>query len=193
MGSLLQSTRNTRALPTGGLRYIRSDFPENLTNAEIRWMLEHNITTIIDLRSEEELAAKPCSLRARNGFTYFHLPVTGGGDTPVSREHLHTVYRQMLDGQMDQIIDTIMNADSGVMYFCTAGKDRTGVVSALILRRLGCSDDVIIDDYMESKDNLIDMLTEYAGTHPEVDIDIIIPQRENMVRLLAAADAMMNP
>lgn len=193
MRSLLQSTRNTRALPTGGLRYIRSDFPGNLTDAEIRWLLEHNITTIIDLRSEEEIAEKPCSLRARDGFTYFHLPVTGGGGIPVSREHLHTIYRQMLDGQMDQIIDTIMNADSNVMYFCTAGKDRTGVVSALILRRLGYSDEVIIDDYMESRDNLIDMLTEYAGMHPEVDIDIIIPHRENMVRLLTAVDSMMIP
>lgn len=191
MSSLLQSTRNTRALPTGGMRYIRSDFPENLTDREVHWLLEHNITTIVDLRSEEEIIARPCLLRARDDFTYFHLPVTGGGDIPVSREHLHTVYRQMLDEQMDQIIDTIMNADSNVMYFCTAGKDRTGVVSALILKRLGCSDEVIIDDYMESKDNLIDMLTEYAGMHPEVDIDIIIPHRENMVRLLAAADSMM--
>lgn len=184
MSSLLQSTRNTRVLPTGTNRYFRSDFPENLTDTEVQWLLDNNITTIVDLRSDEEVAAKPCVLKEREDFSYFHLPVTGGGGTPKSREHLYTVYRQMVDGQMEKNIDTIINAKSNVMYFCTAGKDRTGVVSAVILKRLGFSDEVIIDDYMKSKDNLMDMLTEYVKAHPEVDIEIIIPHKENMERLL---------
>ena len=100
------------------------------------------------------------------------------------REHLHIVYRQMVDEKMERIIDAIMNAESNVMYFCTAGKDRTGVVSAVILKRLGFRDEVIIDDYMQSKDNLMDMLLAYVGAHPEVDIKIIIPHRENMENLL---------
>lgn len=184
MSSLLQSTRNTRILPTGTMKYIRSDFPENLTGQEVRWLLDNNVTTIIDLRSDEEAAKKPFCLKGKKEFKYFHFPVTGGGDTPKSLEHLYEVYRQMMDEKMEKIIDTIMNAESKVMYFCTAGKDRTGVVSAIILKRLGFSNKVIIDDYMESKDNLMDMLTEYAHSHPEVDIEIIIPHRENMERFL---------
>ncbi len=184
MSSLLESTRNTRVLPTGTMRYIRSDVPENLTAKEIQWLLDNNITTIVDLRSEEEVIRKPCYLKDRDGFRYVHLPVTGGGDTPKSPEHLHIVYRQMLDEKMEKIIDVIMNAKSNVMYFCTAGKDRTGVVSAVILKRLGFSDEVIIDDYMQSKDNLMDMLLAYVSAHPEVDLEIIIPHRENMEKLL---------
>lgn len=184
MSSLLQSTRNTRALPTGTMRYIRSDAPENLTEREVQWLLDNNIITIVDLRSEEEIVKKPCFLKEKNGFRYFHLPVTGGGDIPKSLEHLHIVYRQMVDEKMEEIIDIIMNVDSNVMYFCTAGKDRTGVVSAIILKRLGFSDEVIIEDYMKSKDNLMDMLTAYVSVHPEVDIEIIIPHRENMEQLL---------
>ena len=184
MGSLLQSTRNTRVLPTGTMRYIQSDVPESLTAGEIQWLLDHNVTTIVDLRSDEEVTRKPCCLKERDGFKYVHLPVTGGAHTPKSLEHLHIVYRQMLDEKMEQIINTIMNAESNVMYFCTAGKDRTGVVSAVILKRLGFPDEVIIDDYMQSKDNLMDMLLAYVGAHPEVDIKIIIPHRENMENLL---------
>ena len=45
-------------------------------------------------------------------------------------------------------------------------------------------DEVIIDDYMESGDNLMDMLTDYVRVHPEVDLEIIVPHRENMERLL---------
>lgn len=184
MGSLLKSTKNTRVLPTGTDRYIRSDFPENLTDEEINWLLDNDIITIVDLRSDEEVSQKPCSLKEIEGFRYFHLPVTGGGDTPKSLSHLHIVYHQMVDDKMGNIIDTIMGAESNVMYFCTAGKDRTGVVSALILKRLGFSDEIIVDDYMKSKDNLMEMLTEYVKNHPEVDIEIITPHRDNMEQLL---------
>lgn len=184
MGSLLRSTRNTRALPTGTLRYIRSDVPDRLTDTEIRWLLDNQITTILDLRSDEETSAKPCCLAGRAGFRYIHLPVTGGGGTPRSLEHLYVVYRQMLDEQMECIVDTVMSAGSNVLYFCTAGKDRTGVVSAVILKRLGFSDETVIDDYMQSKDNLMDMLAAYAGTHPEVGLEIIVPHRKNMEQLL---------
>ena len=90
----------------------------------------------------------------------------------------------MIDDKMKNIIDTILNAESKVMYFCTAGKDRTGVVSALILKHLGFCDEIIIDDYMKSKDNLMDLLTAYVNVHPEVDIEIIIPHRENIEQLL---------
>lgn len=90
----------------------------------------------------------------------------------------------MIDEQMDIILKTILGASSNVMYFCTAGKDRTGVVSALLLKQLGAKDDVIIEDYMMSKDNLIDMLTAYVKEHPEVDIDIIIPYEENIENVL---------
>ena len=184
MGSLLPSTRNTRALPTGTLRYIRSDVPENLTAAEIQWLLDNQITTVVDLRSEEERSQRPSCLAAQSGFRYVPLPVAGGGSTPKSLEQLYTVYRQMLDETMVQIVDTIMNAVSNTLYFCTAGKDRTGVVSAIILKRLGFGDEAVIEDYMMSKDNLMDMLTAYAGAHPEVDLDVIIPPRKNMERFL---------
>lgn len=127
MSSLLKSTRNTRALPTGTMRYIRSDVPLNLTDEEIQWLLDNNITTLVDLRSYEEVCKQPCGL---------------------------------------------------------AGKDRTGVVSAVLLRKLGYSDDVIVEDYMKSKDNLIDMLTAYVKEHPEVDLEIIIPHVDNMSRFL---------
>lgn len=185
MGSLLKSTLNTRALPIGGMRYIRSDVPLCLTEEEIQWLLDNDITTLVDLRSVQELERKPCPLQKVAGFTYYHLPVAGGGDTPKSREHLHETYRGMVDEQMETILNTIQNATSNVMYFCTAGKDRTGTVSALLLRRLGASEDVIVEDYMKSKENLMDMLTAYVKDHPEVDIEIIIPQEENIRKLLS--------
>lgn len=185
MGSLLKSTLNTRALPIGGMRYIRSDFPADLTVQEVRWLLENDITTLVDLRTAQESEKAPCPLRQAVGFTYHHLPVTGGGATPKSRKQLYEIYRGMVDKQMDAILDTILSAKSNVMFFCTAGKDRTGVVSALLLKRLGASEDIIIEDYMRSKDNLKNMLDGYVTAHPETDIDIITPREENIKAVLS--------
>ena len=184
MGSILRTTLNTRALPIGNLRFIRSDYPGKLTDDEVKWLRENNITTIVDLREEKEYKTRRCRLEKEDGFTYYHLPVTGGGDPPESPEAVARTYLGMLDDQMERIISTIMNAESNVMYFCGAGKDRTGVVSAIILRKLGFSDQVIIDDYMETKGNLMDFLTAYVEEHPEVDINIIIPNENNIKKVL---------
>lgn len=184
--SLFRSTLNTRALPTGDLRYIRSDYPGNLSDEEVKWLIDNNITTVVDLREEKEYTVRPCRLETEKGFTYYHLPVTGGGDTPKSTAAVATTYLGMLDEQMDRIIDTILNAGSNVLYFCGAGKDRTGVVSAVILRKLGYSDQAIVDDYMETKDNLMGFLTAYVAEHPEVDINIIVPNEENIRKVLAS-------
>ena len=186
MSSLFVSTLNTRALPTGSLRYIRSDYPGNLSENEVNWLFENDIRTIVDLREEKEYLAMPCRLEDTEGFTYHHLPVTGGGDTPKSPAAVTETYLGMLDDQMDEIIDTIMNAKSNVMYFCGAGEDRTGVVSAIILKKLGYSDQVILNDYMETKDNLMGFLTSYVEEHPEVDINVLIPNPDNIRRVLEA-------
>ena len=184
MSSLFKSTLNTRSLPTGDMRYIRSDYPRSLTDDEIAWLRKNDILTIVDLREEKEYAAKPCRLEKEEGFTYYHLPVTGGGDTPSSCDAVAETYLGMLDEQMDFIVSTIMNAKSRVMFFCSAGKDRTGVVSAIILKKLGYSDQTIIDDYMETKENLMGFLSAYVNEHPEVDINIIVPNEENIKKVL---------
>lgn len=77
MSSLLQSTRNTRVLPTGTMRYIRSDAPENLTDKEVQWLLDNNIITIVDLRSDEEIVKNHVFLRKKPdlGIFIFQLQV----------------------------------------------------------------------------------------------------------------------
>ncbi len=90
----------------------------------------------------------------------------------------------MIDAQMERIISTIMNAGTNCMYFCNAGKDRTGVASALLLKKLGYGDQVIVDDYMASKENLTGFLTAYVREHPEVDLNILLPHEETIRRVL---------
>ena len=56
----------------------------------------------------------------------------------------------MLEGKdaIYKIFKIISNSESGVIYYCNAGKDRTGLITALILKLLDVSNDQIIQDYI---------------------------------------------
>ena len=68
------------------------------------------------------------------------------------------------------------------------GKDRTGVVSAVLLRKLGMSDEYIVNDYIKSYDNVKDILEQYVHKNPDVDINVITPKAEYMRRFLELYD-----
>lgn len=149
MASLLESTANTRTVLPGNLHFLRSDAPLFPTDADVAFLLKHDVTTLIDLRSAEEVQRNPCPLAKDERFTYHHMPVTGGNAMPDSPADVPLSYLRMVDAQMERILRLIRRS-RGVMYFCAAGKDRTGVVSALLQREHGMSDDAIAAEYARS-------------------------------------------
>ena len=63
----------------------------------------------------KEYMAKPCRLEGEECFFYYHLAVTGGGDTPESPDAVAGSYLAMLDEKMEKIIHTIMDAKYHLM------------------------------------------------------------------------------
>ena len=186
--SILETTFNTRFIPSGNKKYLRSDCPASLNEDEIKWLLDNNITTVVDLRQPFECEAKPCSLEQIDGFNYLHLPVTGGWDVPFppTAEQIIKSYQEMTNEDTFRIVDTIMNAPSNVLYFCAAGKDRTGIISAIILHRLGVDEETIIKDYMESKNNSLAYVKHYMETyHPEVELKPVLSDERYIKAVLA--------
>ena len=176
MSSLLKSTNNTRAILPDSYRFLRSDVPSRITEEEVQWLLEHDIRTIIDLRAASELERRPCPLQERKEFRYLNLPVTGGNAVPACPDQVAPAYIAMADEGMEHIVRTCLEAEGGVLYFCAAGKDRTGVLSALLLHRFGFDRAYIREDYLKSLENLKEELASYASQHPEIDPDVITPQ-----------------
>ena len=192
MIKLFESTQNTRPILPDSLRFIRSDVPTAVSEAEEQWLRAHDILTIIDLREPQERAQKTCPLGEKNGFTYLCLPVTGGNDIPSSQAEVAASYIRMVDEQMERVIEAAMTEKSNVLYFCNAGKDRTGVVSAILLTRLGYDREYIVADYMksaenfivenvheddiESAENLRGTLEAFVKNRPDVDLNVITPQ-----------------
>lgn len=93
-------------------------------------------------------------------------------------------YLNMVDHVMWEIIELIECSKTNVLYFCNAGKDRTGVVSALLLSRMQVDKKTIIEDYLQSADNLKEMLQAYAIQNPMIDIEVITPHASYMEEFL---------
>ena len=96
----------------------------------------------------------------------------------------------MVNNQMAEILQLAENAPTGVLYFCNAGKDRTGVLSALLLRRMGASRQEIIDNYLITADNLKEMLAEFVAKRPELSLSVVTPRAWYMEMFLDDMDNM---
>lgn len=184
MSSIFHNTRNTRPIFPDSFRFIRSDVPTIVTEEEAIWLIDHNITTIIDLRTEVERNRKMCPLSTDKRFQYCCMSVTGGDRVPDSADEVSKSYIQMVDDKLRETIRFMETVPSNMLYFCNAGKDRTGVVSAILLRNAGATEEYIVDDYMKSKDNLQEMLDAYALQNPEIDINVITPNEKYIKEFL---------
>lgn len=76
---------------------------------------------------------------------------------------------------MPEVFKCIANAKTGVMFNCTAGKDRTGVVAAILLLHVGVSDKDIIDNYVLTKEYGRARLELVHKNFPELDMNIVTP------------------
>ena len=189
--SLLKTTRNTRDLgghPAAGGRVTvpdriwRSDRQENPDPEDIALLRSKGITTIIDMRTEEDNLTKPSFFRSLEGFTFLNYPIIEGDTIPESVEAVPGSYINIACSEnMPRILKAIADADTGVMYNCAAGKDRTGVVTAILLMLCGVSDEEITADYMLTKECNRERFELLRKRRPDLDMNIVIP-RESYIR-----------
>lgn len=183
--SLLETTQNTRDLgghkaKEGGLtKYgmlIRSDVQNYPNERDFEYLKEHGITTIIDMRGQKDVERKPSGFADAEGFDYFNFQVDEGSGVPKSRELVPVSYLNIAQAEaMSNIFKCMANAKSGVMFNCTAGKDRTGVVSAILLMHAGVSDEEITRNYVLTKEYGKERLELVHKNFPELDMSIITP------------------
>jgi protein tyrosine/serine phosphatase len=174
-----RNTRDLGGLPcaTGTTRHgvvIRSDNISNLNEAGVKAMWEYGVNTVIDLRTQTEATHFPSPFAAPDyGPQYVNLPViddafmTRVNDTAGIPER----YRLMVDHRQEafgQIFNTLARIEGPAVVHCYAGKDRTGLVAAMLLSLAGVDDDAIAADYAETDIHLADRYKEWlASASPE--------------------------
>lgn len=104
---------------------------------------------------------------------------------PESVEAVPDSYYQIAHAaNIHEVFMTMANAESAVMFNCTAGKDRSGVISALLLWLCGVRKSDIVYDYMRTKENNKKRFEQIRQNFPDLDMNIVIPNENNMITFM---------
>jgi protein-tyrosine phosphatase len=162
---LLPGTFNSRDLggkPAAGgiVRFgalIRSDAPIRLGEEGRAKLASLGLRTAIDLREPVERRLDPADLDGL-GLEIRNRPILGEDFDALRTMGLDEIYRQLLESRganLTAAVSVLAEPDAvPALLFCSAGKDRTGLVSALVLGALGVSDDEIVADYSRTEQNM---------------------------------------
>lgn len=186
--SLLESTCNTRDI--GGYqtkqgkktkynKLIRSDEQKSLSEKDIAYLLENKITTIIDMREEIQTKSYPSPFLSLSSFSYYAIPIEEGNyipETPQAVPHSYLEIAKALN--ILQVFKKIASAPYGVMFHCSAGKDRTGVVSAILLLFASVDETDIIEDYMMTKVCNRERLFRASQYFSDIEMQVITPNEK---------------
>jgi protein-tyrosine phosphatase len=131
---------------------VRSDAPGRLTGAGWAALRAYGIATIVDLRDESERDGLP----ARAELATVHVPVLDLADEAFWADWRNTwntprFYRAILERFADRFASAVVAVaranPGGVLVHCQAGRDRTGLVTALLLSVAGVPAKLIAADY----------------------------------------------
>ena len=138
---------------------FRSGAMTALTDADMAYLDGFGIKTIVDLRSDEEISLYPNHWAAKHRIEV----VTGGysfaammsGEESGERPAMSELYPRLLASigpQIETYFDEALGEGAPMVVNCSAGQDRTGIVSALMLLLLGVPEPTVIEDYLLSTD-----------------------------------------
>lgn len=134
---------------------FRGDSPHRLTHSDVERLRAAGIRTRIDLRRDEELIRFGSGPIGQVVAITMHAPLRPTLADPGSEsQSLGELYqRYLLESPYELARALRFLADPlqrPVLFHCYAGKDRTGVVTALLLSVLGVTDEVIVADYAKT-------------------------------------------
>lgn len=153
-------------LQTRWHRFFRADGLHALTEPAQQALINTGLRTVVDLRNQQELDEKPDVFATNEAVNYVHLSlfenVRGTSDSLPT--DLTTIYLYALDNNQTafkNVIDIVADSsDDGVLFHCTAGKDRTGLISALLLGAVGVGHEDIVADYALTAHYLADFFEQ---------------------------------
>lgn len=158
----VRNARDLGGLPTtAGITrcgvVFRSAAPGSLDAAGCAELAALGISTLIDLRESSEWMSLPDG--ACPGITVVHAPLP----IPYSLSAADYLADLHADASMKLVFETMATAPGGVLFHCTYGRDRSGVVAALLLRALGVSRSDVMKDYSRTTENGL------GGTPPSLE------------------------
>lgn len=146
---------------------IRADSVRQLTEAGWQSVVDYGVRTVVDLRSNEELAEDPPAElplepvhvsffdERPEVFEEVEAASVAAADHAEATRDVYLIFLEHFRANVAAAIRAVANApEGGVVVHCHGGKDRTGLVSAFLLRVAGVPIEEIATDYALSEERL---------------------------------------
>ncbi|WP_376740302.1 tyrosine-protein phosphatase [Listeria booriae] len=180
-------------------KLYRSSLLTNITEKDKDTLEKLGVSWICDLRSTSEIAAKPTPALAH--IKNRHIPIGTAKNESTESQKIdipddHRVYEPLMgesyrvfvqskDGFREIFNDIIEKEEVPFLFHCTAGKDRTGVLGALLLKLLDVPENTILADYEltnQYADNILGemqgLVNAFSNSEKKIDLENFRPMAE---------------
>ena len=149
---------------------------------------------VVDLRGERERELDGAGPLASTPVVHHHVSLLDGATDPARAATLAERYLEILDRgavSLAHILELFARSRTPAVFHCFAGKDRTGVVAAVVLGAVGVADEDIAEDYARSAPHLpairssLERSRAFAEFVDRFPPDTLLAERETMAGLLA--------
>lgn len=162
---------------------LRSDDLAQLTPQGVQVILDYGVQTVLDLRWDEEIALNPSPVSAAlPDLAYRNISLLGRSaaqwrdlSQDCEKEQWKCVVLQWARAELKDVLRAIAASPPGPLLFhCVAGKDRTGIIAALLLALADVEPESIASDYVASTTMLSDAyLKRYADADPAAVLEAV--------------------
>ncbi len=144
--------------------FFRSALPIRLSSRDFDTIKKLQIQTVIDLRTPDELKLYPIPIMLQTNMDYYNIDLLDGKSLG---DDLAASYIEIVENysSIKKILNIIHNTSGPVLIGCGLGKDRTGVISALLQLIAGIRRSEIIYEYSLSSK----LLAPYLGTSLKIN------------------------
>ena len=148
---------------------VRSDALYRLNDAGRAALVAHGVRTVIDMRATREVAANPYDLDASSGVTRHHIAQQSEEMWEAVRGRRRIDFDltmlEVARARFAAIAQAIADAPAGgVLIHCEVGKDRTGLMTMLLLDLVGTPADAIAADYALTATGLAPLFADLIAT-----------------------------
>lgn len=164
--------------------FYRSACPNGLNSDDVNMLKDLNVTTAVDLRGGSNADEKQRGFIC-DGITVYNIPI-GTNEIPRRAVDVPEGYMRVTEHpNFAEVFKILADCSGAAVFHCFAGKDRTGIVAALLLMLADVSDTDIIADYTLTYAYFLKRLRQdFLRTDAEANVFRPLPEHmEEFLRL----------
>jgi protein-tyrosine phosphatase len=163
---------------TAWRQVVRADNLNKLAPAGVTALVAYGVRTVIDLRDPRELAKFPNPLATAppHGVVFINVPLISDAEWEAIKDPARMAEGYVLTARLSHTniasaIAAVSDAPpGGVVVHCHAGKERTGIVAALLLSLAGVPDEMVAEDWIASDSFLQPLYEEWLANETDPTI-----------------------